>query len=69
VAPFDEETPLELIRAARPDVLVKGADYSESQVVGGDLVREWGGEVRLAPLVDGYSTTAAIRRMAGEGKA
>ena len=69
VAPFDEDTPLELIRAARPDVLVKGADYAESEVVGGDLVRGWGGEVRLAPLVDGYSTTAAIRRMAGEGRA
>ena len=69
VAPFDEETPLELIRTARPDVLVKGADYSEAQVVGGDLVRGWGGEVRLAALVDGYSTTAAILRMVGEDKA
>jgi D-beta-D-heptose 7-phosphate kinase/D-beta-D-heptose 1-phosphate adenosyltransferase len=37
-------------------------------VVGGDLVRGWGGEIRLAPLVEGYSTTAAIRRMAGEGE-
>ena len=69
VAPFDEDTPLELIRAARPDVLVKGADYTEADVVGGDLVRGWGGEVRLAPLVDGYSTTAAILRMVGEDKA
>ena len=68
VAPFDEDTPLDLIRAARPDVLVKGADYTESEVVGGDLVRGWGGEVRLAPLVEGYSTTAAILRMGGEGK-
>jgi D-beta-D-heptose 7-phosphate kinase/D-beta-D-heptose 1-phosphate adenosyltransferase len=68
VAPFDEDTPLDLIRAARPDVLVKGADYAESEVVGGDLVRGWGGEVRLAPLIEGYSTTAAIRRMGGEGK-
>ncbi|MCA6227171.1 MAG: D-glycero-beta-D-manno-heptose 1-phosphate adenylyltransferase [Phenylobacterium sp.] len=68
VAPFDEDTPLELIRSARPDVLIKGADYAESEVVGGDLVRGWGGEVRLAPLVEGYSTTAAIRRMAGEGR-
>jgi D-beta-D-heptose 7-phosphate kinase/D-beta-D-heptose 1-phosphate adenosyltransferase len=68
VAPFDEDTPLELIRSARPDVLIKGADYTESEVVGGDLVRGWGGEVRLAPLVEGYSTTTAIRRMAGEGR-
>ncbi|HYG27110.1 MAG TPA: D-glycero-beta-D-manno-heptose 1-phosphate adenylyltransferase, partial [Caulobacteraceae bacterium] len=64
VAPFDEETPLALIEAARPDVLVKGADYTEDQVVGGDLVKSWGGEVKLAPIVEGYSTTAAIARMA-----
>lgn len=63
VAPFDEETPLALIEAARPDVIIKGADYSEDQVVGGDLVKSWGGEVRLAPIVEGYSTTAAIARM------
>ena len=48
VAPFDELTPLKLIEAARPDVLIKGADYSEDEVVGGDLVKSWGGTVRLA---------------------
>lgn len=63
VVPFEESTPLKLIEGARPDVLVKGADYAEDQVVGGDLVKSWGGEVRLAQLVDGYSTTAAIARM------
>ena len=63
VAPFDEETPIALIEAARPDVIIKGADYTEEQVVGGDLVKSWGGEVRLAPIVEGYSTTAAIARM------
>ena len=63
VAPFDEATPLSLIDAARPDVLVKGADYAEHEVVGGDLVKSWGGEVKLAQIVDGYSTTAAIARM------
>ena len=63
VAPFDEDTPLKLIEAARPDVLIKGADYSEDQVVGGAEVRSWGGEVRLAEIVEGYSTTAAIARM------
>ncbi len=63
VAPFDEDTPLKLIEAARPDVLIKGADYSEDQVVGAAQVRSWGGEVKLAQLVDGYSTTAAIARM------
>jgi D-beta-D-heptose 7-phosphate kinase/D-beta-D-heptose 1-phosphate adenosyltransferase len=63
VAPFEEDTPVKLIEAARPDVLIKGADYTEDEVVGGDLVKSWGGEVRLAPIVEGYSTTAAIARM------
>jgi D-beta-D-heptose 7-phosphate kinase / D-beta-D-heptose 1-phosphate adenosyltransferase len=49
---FDEETPLELIRALRPDVLVKGANYGEEEVVGAAEVRSWGGRVALIPLVD-----------------
>lgn len=69
VAPFDEDTPVRLIEAARPDVLIKGADYAEDEVVGGDLVKSWGGVVRLAEIVEGYSTTAAIARMARERKA
>ena len=68
VAPFDEATPVKLITAARPDVLVKGADYTEDQVVGGELVKSWGGEVKLATIVEGYSTTAAIARMARTDK-
>lgn len=60
---FGEDTPIELIKATRPDALVKGADYSVEQVVGGDLVKGWGGEVRLAKLADGHSTTATISRM------
>jgi D-beta-D-heptose 7-phosphate kinase/D-beta-D-heptose 1-phosphate adenosyltransferase len=63
VTAFDEDTPIALIEAARPDVLVKGADYTVEGVVGHELVQGWGGEVKLAPLVDGYSTTAAIARM------
>jgi D-beta-D-heptose 7-phosphate kinase/D-beta-D-heptose 1-phosphate adenosyltransferase len=63
VAPFDEDTPVELIRGARPDVLIKGADYTVEGVVGHDLVASWGGEVKLAAIVEGYSTTAAIARM------
>ncbi|MDE2486101.1 MAG: D-glycero-beta-D-manno-heptose 1-phosphate adenylyltransferase [Alphaproteobacteria bacterium] len=63
VAPFDEPTPLALIEAARPDVLIKGADYAEDEVVGGKEVKAWGGEVRLAAIVEGYSTTAAIARL------
>lgn len=63
VAPFDEETPIELIKAARPNVLIKGADYAPDQVVGADLVKGWGGEVKLADFVEGWSTTEAIARM------
>jgi D-beta-D-heptose 7-phosphate kinase / D-beta-D-heptose 1-phosphate adenosyltransferase len=64
VAPFSEDTPLDLIEAVRPDVLIKGADYTEATVVGAKEVRSWGGVVQLAPLVEGYSTSAAIERMA-----
>lgn len=60
---FDEETPLELIRAIKPDVLVKGADYTREQVVGYDVVEEYGGVVRLIPLVQDTSTSAIIRRI------
>jgi D-beta-D-heptose 7-phosphate kinase/D-beta-D-heptose 1-phosphate adenosyltransferase len=63
VTPFDEATPLALIEALRPDVLIKGADYTVETVVGSDLVLSYGGQVKLAALVDGYSTTAAIARM------
>ena len=63
VVPFDEDTPLKLIEAARPDVLIKGADYAESEVVGAAEVRSWGGDVKLAEIVEGYSTSAAILRM------
>ncbi|MDP1631602.1 MAG: D-glycero-beta-D-manno-heptose 1-phosphate adenylyltransferase [Caulobacter sp.] len=63
VVPFDEDTPVALITAARPDVLIKGADYTVETVVGHELVESWGGAVKLAPIVEGYSTTAAIARM------
>ncbi|MDP2212625.1 D-glycero-beta-D-manno-heptose 1-phosphate adenylyltransferase [Phenylobacterium sp.] len=63
VVPFGGDTPIDLIELARPDVLIKGADYSEDQVVGAAEVRAWGGEVRLAQIVEGYSTTAALGRM------
>jgi D-beta-D-heptose 7-phosphate kinase/D-beta-D-heptose 1-phosphate adenosyltransferase len=65
VTVFDEDTPIELIRLLRPDVLVKGADYALSQVVGADLVREYGGEVKLAELLPGNSTTATVARIRG----
>ncbi len=65
VAPFDEATPQALIEAAHPDILVKGGDYAASEVVGADMVRAWGGEVRLAAFVEGYSTTKTLRNASG----
>jgi D-beta-D-heptose 7-phosphate kinase/D-beta-D-heptose 1-phosphate adenosyltransferase len=63
VTSFDEETPRDLICQLRPDVLIKGADYSVDQIAGAAEVLGWGGRVQLADIVDGYSTTAAIKRM------
>ena len=60
VTVFSEPTPLELIVALRPDVLVKGGDYSEQTIVGAEEVRSWGGEVVIVPLVEGMSTTSLI---------
>ncbi|MFC4167592.1 D-glycero-beta-D-manno-heptose-7-phosphate kinase [Teichococcus aestuarii] len=65
VTVFEEDTPVELIELLRPDVLVKGADYTVDQVVGGELVQEWGGVVKLAALLPGNSTTATVARMRG----
>ncbi|MDR3358703.1 MAG: D-glycero-beta-D-manno-heptose-7-phosphate kinase [Desulfovibrio sp.] len=62
---FDEDTPLALIEALRPDVLVKGADYAERTVVGADVVKANGGRVHLAKLTEGCSTTNLVRRMGG----
>lgn len=57
---FDEDTPLRLIEQLQPDVLVKGGDYREAEVVGADLVKTWGGRVAIIPLVEGRSTTRMI---------
>jgi rfaE bifunctional protein nucleotidyltransferase chain/domain len=65
VVVFDEETPLELIRALKPDVLVKGADYETSQIVGAADVEGWGGRVVSVPLVPNRSTTDLVRRLRG----
>ncbi len=60
---FDEDTPLDLIKTIRPNVLVKGADYRKEQVVGWELVEAGGGRVALAPLIDGRSTSNVIERI------
>jgi D-beta-D-heptose 7-phosphate kinase/D-beta-D-heptose 1-phosphate adenosyltransferase len=63
VAPFDAPTPITLIEAAHPDVLVKGGDYDLAGIVGADLVKSWGGEVRIADFIEGHSTTATLARV------
>jgi D-beta-D-heptose 7-phosphate kinase/D-beta-D-heptose 1-phosphate adenosyltransferase len=60
---FEDDTPEALIAMLRPDVLVKGADYALSQVVGADLVQSRGGRVILADLLPGHSTTATVARL------
>ncbi len=62
VVVFDEPTPLELIEALRPDVIVKGGDYSEDTVVGAKEVRSWGGRVKIVPTVEGFSTSRLIAK-------
>jgi len=63
VVMFDEETPIALIEAIRPDILTKGADYTRDEVVGGDLVESYGGRVERIALVAGKSTTGIIERI------
>jgi len=60
---FDEPDPQNLIKAVRPDVLVKGRDWAEKGVVGRELVESYGGRVVLAPLVEGKSSTSIIERI------
>lgn len=60
---FDEPTPLQLIEALEPDILVKGDDYSVENIVGADFVTANGGEVRTIPLVKGYSTSSLIEKI------
>lgn len=63
VVVFDEDTPVPLLEFLRPDVLIKGGDYTLDQVVGAHEMRQWGGQVVLAPFRDGFSTTATVSRL------
>jgi len=63
VVTFTEDTPLELVKRLRPDVIVKGGDYAESTVVGAEEVKSWGGRVMIVPLTPGQSTTKIVERM------
>ena len=65
---FDERTPVELIQEIRPDLYVKGGDYDMEQLEETRVVRSWGGDALAIPFVDGYSTTALVKRIrAGDG--
>jgi D-beta-D-heptose 7-phosphate kinase/D-beta-D-heptose 1-phosphate adenosyltransferase len=64
---FDEDTPLELIRALRPDVLVKGGDYTVETVVGHEEVIAAGGRVEIVPTVEGFSTSNIVKKLQTQG--
>ena len=63
VVVFEEDTPEELISVIRPDILVKGGDYSKEQVVGGRLLKSYGGKVLIVPLKPGYSSSKTIENL------
>jgi len=63
VTVFDELTPLELIEFLRPDVIVKGGDWAEKDIVGAESVRKWGGRVAIMPEIEGASTTNIIDKV------
>ena len=60
---FDEDTPLELIQKIKPDVLVKGGDYTIDKIAGADFVQAYGGSVAIIPLLEGYSTTDIVNKL------
>jgi D-beta-D-heptose 7-phosphate kinase/D-beta-D-heptose 1-phosphate adenosyltransferase len=66
VVVFDEDTPLELITALRPDVVVKGGDYNEDTIVGAKEVKSWNGRVVVVPLTPGHSTTSIIEKLSAQ---
>lgn len=68
VVHFDEDTPLNLIKAIRPDILVKGSDYSPEQVVGKEIVESYGGCVKLVDIIKGYSTTGLTQKVLSQSR-
>jgi rfaE bifunctional protein, domain II len=63
IVPFEEDTPIELINLIKPDILVKGGDYSINDVVGADEVREYGGDVKILSYLDDYSSSKIIEKL------
>ena len=62
---FEQDTPLELVRELRPDVIVKGGDYTLDSIVGAREVQSWGGEAIVVPLTPGQSTSSIIEKLSG----
>ena len=60
---FDEEMPYKLIKQIRPDILVKGGDYKPEEIVGYDIVKDNGGEVKILDFIEGYSTSGIVERI------
>jgi D-beta-D-heptose 7-phosphate kinase/D-beta-D-heptose 1-phosphate adenosyltransferase len=62
---FDDDTPIELIRSLRPNLLVKGGEYKPQEVAGADLIENWGGKLLLVEMMPGWSTTETLSRLIG----
>lgn len=60
---FEEDTPIHLIHQIKPDILVKGADYEENEIVGGEFVKSYGGKIARIPLSEGFSSTGIIEKI------
>jgi len=65
---FDEDNPLKVIRHLLPDVLVKGGDWTEDEIIGADVVKKAGGVVKSLPFEAGFSTTALIEKIKKQGE-
>ena len=63
---FEEDTPYNLIKIVKPDILVKGGDYTEDEIIGSDLVKSRNGEVVSIPLIQGYSTSSILKQIKSE---
>lgn len=63
---FDDDTPLELVMTLKPDVIVKGGDYTVDTIVGAREVKSWGGDAIVVPLTPGQSTTSIIEKLSGK---
>jgi D-beta-D-heptose 7-phosphate kinase/D-beta-D-heptose 1-phosphate adenosyltransferase len=60
---FEEDTPYEIIKMIKPDILVKGGDYKENEIAGADIVKTNGGRIEILPLLENYSTTQTIKKL------